>query len=88
MTVITAEGAVGIEQQAALKLARVACGLRLLGELLQVIARRGGQTELVADELVEYGASIAADGAMRFVRDDEVKVHGRELRLVFVVEEQ
>ena len=60
----------------------------VLVELLEVIARRGGEAELVADEVVEHGAGVAADGAVRFVGDDEVEVGGRKELLVFVVEEQ
>ena len=62
-------------------------GLRAV-EPLEVVARRGGQAELVADEVVEHGAGIAADGAVRFVGDDEVEVGRREEPLVLVVEEQ
>ena len=62
-------------------------GLGLV-EPLEVVARRGGQAELVADEVVEDGAGVAADGAVRFVGDDEVEVGRREELLVLVVEEQ
>jgi hypothetical protein len=47
-------------------------------ELLQVVARRGRQPELVADEVFEHGAGVAADGAVRFVGDDEIEVGRRE----------
>ena len=57
-------------------------GSRVVGfglvELLEVVARRGGEAELVADEIIEDGAGIAADGAVRFVGDDEVEVGRRE----------
>ena len=52
-------------------------GLSLF-ELLEVIARRGGEAELVADEVVEDGAGIAADRTVRLVGDDEVEVGGRK----------
>ena len=54
----------------------------------QVIARRGGQAELVADEVVEDGAGVAADGAVRLIGDDEVEVCRRKEGLVFIVEQQ
>ena len=88
LAVLAAEGAVGVEQQAALGFARVAGGGLGLVEPLEVVARRGGEAELVADEVVEDGAGIAADGAVRFVGDDEVEVGRREELLVLVVEEQ
>ena len=59
-----------------------------LVEPLEVVARRGGEAELVADEVVEHGAGVAADGAVRFVGDDQVEVGRREELLVLVVEEQ
>ena len=88
LAVLAAEGAVGVEQQAALGLARVAGGGLGAVEPLEVVARRGGEAELVADEVVEDGAGIAADGAVRFVGDDEIEVGRREELLVLVVEEQ
>ena len=67
-------------------------GSRVVGfalvEPLEVVARRGGQAELVADEVVEDGAGVAADGAVRFVGDDQVEVGRREELLVLVVEQQ
>jgi len=71
-----AESAVGIKQQASLELAGVFGRRRVLLELLQVIARRCGKAELVADEVVEHSAGIAADRTVRFVGDDEVEVRG------------
>ncbi len=62
-------------------------GLALV-ESLEVVARRGGEAELVADEVVEDGAGIAADGAVRFVGDDQVEIGRREELLVLVVEQQ
>ena len=88
LAVVAAEGAIGIEHEAALELARVSGRGLVLVEFLEVVARRGGEAELVADEIVEHGAGIAADGAVRFVRDDEVEIGGRKERLVFVVEEK
>ena len=88
LAVLAAEGAVGVQQQPALGLARVAGGGHGLVEPLQVVAGRGGEAELVADEVVEDGAGVAADGAMRFVGDHQVEVGGREELLIFVVEEQ
>ena len=55
---------------------------------LQIVARRGGQTQLVAHEIVEDRAGVAADGAVRLVGDDQVEVRGREQPLVFVGEQQ
>ena len=86
LAVITAESPVGIEQQAALELARVLGRRLILVEFLEVIAGRGSQAELVADEIVEDCAGVAADGPVRFVRDHKVKVGGRKELLVFVVE--
>ncbi len=57
-------------------------------ESAQVIARRSGEAQLVANEVVEHGAGIAADRAVRFVRDDEIEVGRREELLVLVVEQQ
>ena len=74
LAVVATEGAVGIEQQAALELARIFGRGLVLVELFEVIARRGGEAELVADEVVEDGAGVAADGAVRFVGDDEIEV--------------
>lgn len=83
-----AEGAVGVEQQAALGLARVAAAGFGAVEAAQVIARRGGEAQLVADEIIEHGARVAADGAMRLVRNHQIEIGGREQALVFVVEQQ
>ena len=59
-----------------------------LSKLLEVVARRGREAELVADEVVEDGAGVAADGAVRFVGDHQVEVGRREELLVLVVEQQ
>ena len=61
-------------------------GLRGLVEPLEVVAWRGSEAELVANEVVENGAGIAADGAVGFVGDDQVEI-GRREPLVLVVEE-
>lgn len=64
-------------------------GARLCAvEPAEVIARRGGEAELVADEVVKHGAGIATNGAMRFVGDDEIEIRRGEELLVLVVEEQ
>jgi hypothetical protein len=76
LAVFTAEGAVGVQEQAALELAGVP-GVGVV-ELLEVIARRGGEAELVTDEVVENGAGVAADGAVRFVRDERSKSVGEK----------
>ena len=60
----------------------------VLVEVLEVVPRRGGEAELVADEVVEDGAGVAADGAVRFVGDHEVEIGGRKELLVLVVEQQ
>ena len=78
LAVLAAEGAVGVEQQPALGFARIAGRRVRLVEFLEVVARRGGEAELVADEIVEHRAGVAADGAVRFVGDDEVEVGRRE----------
>ena len=69
-------------------LARVVGGGLVFVELFQVVARRGREAELVSDEIIKDGAGVAADGAVRFIRDDEVKIRGRKERLIFVVEQQ
>ena len=88
LAVLAAEGAVGVQQQAALGFARVAGGRIGVVEPLEVVAGRGGEAELVADEVVEDGAGVAADGAVGFVGDDQVEIGRREEPLVLVVEEQ
>ena len=57
-------------------------------EVFEVVAWGGGEAEFAADEEVEDGAGVAADGAVGFVGDDEVEVGGGEELLVFVVEEE
>ena len=52
------------------------------------VAGRGRQPQLVADEVIEYSAGVAADGAVRLVRNHQVEIRGRKLRLVLVVEQQ
>ena len=88
LTVLAAEGAVGIEQQASFGLARVAGAGFCAVEAAQVIARRRRKAQLVADEVVEHGTGVTADRAVRFVGDDEIEVGRREELLVLVVEEQ
>ncbi len=88
LTVFAAEGAVGIEQQTALRFAWVARSRRSLVEALEIIARRGREAELVADEIVEHGARIAADGTMRFVGNDQIEIGRRKKLLIFVIEQQ
>ena len=88
LAVLAAKGAVGVEQQTALGFARVTRAGAGAIEAAQVVARRGGQAEFVADEVVKHGAGVAADGAVRFVRDDEIEVGWRKQFLVLVVEEQ
>ncbi len=88
LAALAAEGAVGVQKQAALGLARVA-GAGVAGvEAPQVVPGRGGQAQLVADEVVEHRAGVAADGAVGLVRDHEVEVRRRKEALVFVVEKQ
>jgi len=74
LAVLAPERTVGIEQQAALGLARVARSRIRAVEPPQVVARRGGQAELPADEVVEDRTSVAADGAVRFVGDHQIEV--------------
>ncbi len=88
LAVVAAKGAVGIEHETALELARVFGGQLVFIELLEVVERRGGEAKLVADKVIEHGASIATDGAVSFVRDDEVEIGRRKELLVFVIEEQ
>ena len=88
LAIVATEGAVGIEHETALELARVFGGGLVLVELLEVVERCGREAELVADKVIEHGAGITADGAVRFVGDDEVEVGGRKELLVFIVEEQ
>ena len=76
LAVVAAKSAVGIEHETALELTRVFGGWLLLVEFLEVVERRGGKAELVTDEVVKDGTRIAADGAVRFVGDDEVEVGG------------
>ena len=57
-------------------------------EFLQVVARRRGKAQLVADEIVEHGAGVAADGTVRFVGDNQVEIGWRKKLLIFVVEEE
>ena len=83
-----AEGAVGVQQQAAFGLARIAAARLGAVETAQVVARRGGEAELVADEVIEHGAGVAADGAVRLVGNHQIEVGRREQALVFVVEQQ
>ena len=88
LAVLTAKGAISVEQQTAFGLARVA-GTRFRSvKPPQVIARGGGEPQLVANEVVEYCAGIAANGAVRFIRNDEIEVGRREELLILVVEEQ
>ena len=85
---LASEGAVGVEQQPSLGFAGVAHVPSSVLGASQVVARRGRQAELVADEVVEDGAGVAADGAVRLIGDDEVEVCRRKKRLVFIVEQQ
>jgi hypothetical protein len=62
-------------------------GLGLV-ETLQIVAGRGCQAQLVADEIVKNGAGVAAYGAVGFVGNDQIEVGGRKKLLVFVVEQQ
>ena len=88
LAVLAPEGAVGVEEQTALALAWVAGSRVRAVEPPQVVAGRGGQDELPADEVVEHCAGVATDGAVRFVGDHQVEVGRREELLVLVVEEQ
>ena len=56
--------------------------------MLQVIARCGGEAKLIANEVLEDSAGVASDGAMGFIRNDQIKIRGREEPLVLVVEQQ
>ena len=80
LAVPAAKGAVGIEHQPALGLARVAGWWVGLVEAFEVVAGRGGEAEFVADEVVEHRARIAADGAVGFVGDDQIEVGRRNSR--------
>src|SRR5206468_11740877 len=39
-----------------------------------------GKPELCADEIFKDRSIISADGAMRFIADNQLKIRGRELR--------
>jgi len=64
-----------------------------LGELfgvdvLEIVARGSGEPQLVAHEVLEDRAAVTVDRAVGFVRDDQVKVGGREKAHVLVIELQ
>ena len=88
MSALAAEGAIGIEQEAAFYRARVADRRVVLVEVSQVVAGRGGEAQLVAHEEVEHRAGVAAYGAVGLVGDHEIEVRGREKLLILVVEQQ
>src|SRR5450756_658841 len=67
---------------------RRACSRIGTVESAEVVARRGGEAQLVADEEIEHGPGVATDRAVRFVGDDEIEVGRREELLKLVVEEQ
>ena len=56
--------------------------------MLQIVLGGGGEAELVTHKVIEYGAGVAADGAMSFIGDHQIEIGGREERLVFVVEQK
>ena len=86
LAALAAERAVGVEQQPALGLARIA--RRGPVQALQVVPRRGREPQLPAREILEDGARVAPDGAVRLVRNHEVEIRGRKEPPVLVVEEQ
>ena len=81
--VVAAECAVSVEVQAALALALR--GLVAGHEVLDVVLGRGGEAELVPDEVVEDGPGVAADGPVGLVGDDKVEIGGGEVVAVLVV---
>ena len=74
LAVLAAEGAVGVEEEAALELAGIADVVAGWVDFLEVVAGRGGKAELIADEIIEDGASVAADGAVGLVGYHEVEI--------------
>lgn len=84
---LATKGAVGIEQQAALGLSRVFGGGLGGVELLDVVLGRSSKAQFVANEVLEHRARIAANGAVRFVGDNQVKVRRRELLVLVPVEQ-
>ena len=76
LAVFATEGAIGIEQQAAFGFAWVARRRFGFVESLQVIARRGGQPQFVANEVIEHCARVATDGTVRFVGDHQIEIGG------------
>ena len=81
LATLAAKGAVRVEQQPVLHLTRIA----QMGTP-EVVSGRRGQPQLVANEVIEYGAGIAADRPMRLIRNHQVEVRRRKQRLVLVVE--
>ena len=88
LATLTAEGAVSVEQQPALHLARIAHMRAGRMGASEVVAGRRGQPQLVPDEVIEHSAGVAADRPMRLIRNHQVKVRRRKQRLVLVVEQQ
>lgn len=77
-SVIAAERLIRVEQQAPLVFARVILAIFVL-HAFDVIAGRRRQTKFCADEIFKNRAVVAADGAMRFIADNELKIRGRKL---------
>src|SRR5208282_5637035 len=83
---LAAECLVSVQQLAAFPLPRVALADACRVDLLEVVFRGRRQAELVADEILEHRPAVAADGAVGLVRNQQVKVGGREKAAVLVVE--
>ncbi len=88
LAVFAAEGAVGVEEEAAFAFAGVVGGWGGGSEVFEEVAGRGGEAEFVPDEVVKHSAGVSADGTVSFVRYDEVKIGGREESLILVVKEK
>ncbi len=84
LAVLAAEGAIGVEQQAALGFAGIAGGGGGRIEVLEVVLGRGGEAELVADEVFEDGTGVSTDGTVGFIGNHEIEV-GRGNRLWYLL---
>ena len=71
--IVAAECAISVKQQAPLVFARIV--LRVCGvDSLKILFGRCGEPELCADEILKDCTVVAADCAMGFVANDQLKI--------------
>ena len=84
VAIFAAKGAIGVEHETQFQLTGVLLVHLVRVDAFEIVSGRGREPEFCANEVLENGSVVAADGAVCFVGYDELEIVRRELRQVAV----